>query len=265
MSDDTLNEVEVQEEVQQEIVEQPQEPEAIAEPAPASEEEHEQKSNGYEKRIHKLTAKKYEQLDEINRLKAEKEALEAKYNQASSVQTEQASTTVEMPNPDLQFEDPVKWQEQMVAYNQQVFKQQMESERIAQENARQQQAQQEQARQRQAEFSVKAEKLGVDPDKALESAAVLQSRGVNDQLAQMIVEHEAAPALMEYLASNPVAFEDLNNAGGLLATAEKLRAVESQAVTRNISSAPEPTPTLSGLSAPEPDDFDKACPGAEWV
>jgi hypothetical protein len=270
MSDDMLNGAEfVGEEVGQEIAEQPQEQEdAIAEEAPASEEQHEPKSNGYEKRIHKLTAQKYEHLDEINRLKAEKEELERRY-QASPVQTEQASIQpigkVEMPNPDLQFDDPVKYQEQLIAYNQQLWREQQESERLAQENARRQQEQQEQARQRQAEFAQKAETLGVDADKALQSAALLQQRGINDIAAQMLVEHPAAPALFEHLASNPVAFEDLNNAGGYLATAEKLKALESQAVTRNISSAPEPTPSLSGLSAREPDEFDKLCPGAEWV
>lgn len=270
MSDDMLNGAEfVGEEVEQEIVEQPQEQEeAIAEEAPASEEQHEPKSNGYEKRIHRLTAQKYEHLDEINRLKAEKEELERRY-QASPVQTEQASTQpigrVEEPSPDLQFDDPAEYQRQLTAYTLQAVRDEQaraESERIAQENARQQQ---EQTRQRQADFANKAEKLGVDTDKALQSAALLQQRGINDIAAQMLVEHPAAPALFEHLASNPVAFEDLNNAGGYLATAEKLKALESQAVTRNISSAPEPTPSLSGLSAREPDEFDKLCPGAEWV
>lgn len=265
MSDDMLNEAEV-EQVVEEVVEQPEvEQEAIADPAPASEETHEPKSNGYEKRIHKLTAQKYEQLDEINRLKAEKEALER--SQTSPVQTEQASTssTVEMPNPDMQFDDPAKWQEQMVAYNQHVWREQQESDRLAQETARQQQEQQDQVRQRQAEFAQKAETLGVDADKALQSAALLQQRGMNNQAAEFVVGHPAAPALFEHLASNPVAFEELNNIANPFDMVQKINDLSTQAVTRNISSAPEPTPTLSGLSAKEPDDFDKACPGAEWV
>lgn len=270
MSDDMLNEAEfVGEEVEQEIVEQPQEQEeAIAEEAPASEEQHEPKSNGYEKRIHKLTAQKYEHLDEINRLKAEKEELE-RLQQASPVQTEQASAQptgkVEMPNPDMQFDDPVKYQEQLIAYNQQLWREQQESERLAQENARQQQLQQEQTRQRQAEFAQKAEKLGIDADKALQSAAILQQRGMNNNAAEFVVGHPAAPAIFEHLANNPVAFDEINSITNPYDLVQRLDALSSQAVTRNISSAPEPTPTLNGLSAKEPDEFDKLCPGAEWV
>lgn len=254
MSDDTLTEVEVEQvaEVEQPEVEQ----ETIAEEAPASEEQHEQKSYGYEKRINKLTAQKYEQLDEINRLKAELD---------KRADTERPQPTrVEAPNPDLQFDDPAKWQEQMIAYNQQMWREQQEADRRAEESARQQQAQQEAAKKRQQEFFNKSETLGVDVEKALQSAALIQHR-VSNEAAELLIQHSAAPALFEHLASNPVALEELNSVSNPFEMVEKINAMASQAVTRNISSAPEPAPTLSGVSAREPDEFDSRFPSAEWA
>ena len=186
--------------------------------------------------------------------------LEANAQPAPPV-TPTQSEAIAPPDTDLQYEDPEAYNAQMVRFHQSVAektaRETLERDRQAQLNAQRQQKQQEANAELQRDFQKKAANTGVDLEVAFQAAQTLQQRGAPPELQSMLVKHDKAPLIMDYLARNPADYDDIASvAHNPYATLDKIKEIESKAVTRNISSAPQPEPTLTGLSAKEPDEFE---------
>ena len=74
--------------------------------------------------------------------------------------------------------------------------------------------------------------------------------------------HEAGAPLLDHLAKNPGDFDQINNLRDPISIIRALDGLQSQALERNISTAPAPIDTLTGLPAREGDTFSKRLPNA---
>lgn len=244
-----------------------QEPEPVAESAPASEDNHDKKSNGVQERFNKMTAEKYELKDRNAAL--ERQLEEMKQAQTVTAQPEPIAQpeAAKLPDTELQYDNPEEYTRQLAAYSQEQAIKAIKGEQQAAENARQQQEQVQAQRDLRVGFIAKAQEAGISEEQAFASISTLDSRGATPELAQALIQHDKAPSLLSHLAENPAVFDEINalSVTNPIGAAQKLLSIEAEAVTRNISSAPPPNTNLNGLSAREPDEFDKRCPGAVFT
>tara|TARA_R110002020_G_scaffold440651_3_gene651315 strand:+ start:1457 stop:2245 length:789 start_codon:yes stop_codon:yes gene_type:complete len=228
-----------------------------SESASESEENHDKKQNGVQKRINDITAEKYKYKQEAEQAQKELEELRAN----TKVEPE---ALIAAPSPDLHYDNPEEFQKQSLAYQRQVADQSHQARLKAEQEAAERSRQAEEQAKIQSAFADKANKLGINPDEALNSVRVLNERGIDATVGEALVAHPNAPALFEYLATNPAVYDDLSTCS-LFELGDKVKHIESEALKRNVSSTPEPTQVLTGLSAKEPDEFDKKCAGAEFI
>lgn len=237
-----------------------------AESSPASEENHEEKHNGVQKRINDLTAKRY---DEQRRA----DALEAELNEIKRVQaqpTQPAQTTAEAPKmPDHVYdtEAMAKYHQDMVAYSTQVAQQAATSTFEQQQQAAKEQQIKATAQQVVSSYSQNAVRDGVDMDKLRAAEQMLNNGGISDNLGQFIMNDANGGKIVEYLGDNPAeAYELLSldpvSAGIKIANEIKPRALST---TPRVSNAPEPTPSIKGGGTLEKDDFERNYPNTEFI
>lgn len=232
--------------------------ESSADTATASDDQHEQKSNGVQARFNKMTAEKYELKDRIREL-------EDQANKSQQFQEQQQpKTTVKMPDEDLKYDDEDAYNSQLNEYNRQQMRSVYEEQRQIDDNVRQQKAQADVARDARAGFISKSEKLGIDQEEAFSSIQTLINRGATAFMGDAIAQHDKAPAIAAYLAKNPAVFEEINSLSAVnpVGAAQKILSLEAEAVTRNISNAPPPNTNLNGGSAREQDEFSSRFPNA---
>lgn len=241
--------------------------EPVAESAPASEDHHDKKSNGVQERFNKMTAEKYELKDELSAQSLEIKRLQDQIAGTAQPEPVAQPSKAKLPDSDLQYDDPEAYVRQVDAYNRSVAESVYTEQAQKAEQLRQQQDQQAQQSKLREGFLAKSNELGISEEEALGSITTLNQRGATEQLGLAITHHDKAPAIAAYLAKNPAVFDEINmlSMSNPIGAAQKLLAIETEAVTRNISSAPPPNTNLSGLSAREPDEFEKACPGAEFT
>lgn len=207
------------------------------------------------------------------KITAEKHALRAKAETAEKgrVEAQQeldklklaASTPVNAPHPDLAYTDPEEFQKQTAEYLDSRVKSQTDAIKLEAQQKITEDNEHEYRKATYERLDKTAQELGISAEEMDRSAQVILSSGVSDNLRDMLVEHEVGPALMSYLAKNEGEFHNLNAIGNPLILARSLDALQEQAVTRKTSSAPEPLQKISGSSAKEQDEFDKALPGAK--
>ncbi len=243
------------------------EQEPIAESAPASEENHEQKSNasgGVQARFNKMTAEKYELKDQNSQLQRQIEELQRQQPEQAQPEQIAQSETAAYPDDELRYENPDEYRLQVDAYNDSRSDARIQKQQQAHDLRRQQEQQDQRDSDLRIDLISKADKLGISEDEMFSSIETLAKQGMSQNLNSVLGSHDKAPALATYLAKNPAVFEELNmlSMTNPIGAAQKLLSIEADAVTRNISSAPAPNTNLNGLSAREPDSFDKACPGA---
>lgn len=245
--------------------EQAQKP--IAESAPASEENHDKKQNGVQERFNKMTAEKYDLKNEISAKDLEIKRLQEQVQGVTQPEPVAQSKPTALPDSELQYDNPEEYARQLDTYNRSVAMSVYEEQAQQAEKLRQQQEQQAQNSKLRESFIAKSSELGISEDEAFGSISTLDQRGVTEQLGIAIAHHDKSPAIAAYLAKNPAVFDEINmlSMTNPIGAAQKLLSIEAEAVTRNISSAPPPNTNLSGLSAREPDEFDKRCPGAEFT
>ena len=261
MSDEQLKEAEVS----------PAESEAVAESAPASGGDHEEKTQGtldehaqkiVNDRIGVYAGKMYAEKEA--REKAERENAELRAQIATQQQAPQPTLQTQAPDPELQYSDPEQFAQQTAEYTRHIAQQEFEKQRAAAKQAEEQRLQQERDRQMNEEFIAKATKTGVDVEEALKGAAVVVNRGLSEAMRDAIMASPNSPALFSHLANNPAVFDELKGvAHNPYLAADKLKSIESDALKRNLSNTPEPTEVLNGKSAPAPEDFDRRYPGIE--
>ena len=259
MLNEDANEAEVVEDVQGQ---EPQNAEATADPSPASAEQHEEKTNGVQKRINELTAKRYEaerKADELAKKLADIES-------AKPVQIANAPTAPDMPS-DVYDEEAMKaYHASMVKYSQDVATAASKNTFDEYQQSVSTQAQQAQVQKLVGEYANNAVRDGVDIDKLRVAEAALNQAGVSSALGDYIMRDANGGKIVEYLYDNPsvmheVLSMDAVSAGIKIASEIKAAALST---TPKVSGAPEPTPEITGGGVVEKDDFDRRFPGTTF-
>ena len=166
------------------------------------------------------------------------------------------------PHPDLAYTDPDEFQKQNAAYLDSRVKSQTDAMRLEAQQKITEDSEQEYQKASYQRLDNTAKELGISSEQMEQAAQVILNSEVSDNLRDMLVQHEVGPALMVHLAKNEAEFSVLNDISNPLLLARSLDALQDKAVTRKTSSAPAPLQKISGSSAKEQDDFDKALPGA---
>jgi len=208
----------------------------------------------------------------FGKITAEKHALRARAETAEKgrIEAQQeldrlklaTSDPVLAPHPDLAYTDPDEFQKQNAAYLDSRVKSQTDAMRLEAQQKITEDSEQEYQKASYQRLDNTAKELGISSEQMEQAAQVILNSEVSDNLRDMLVQHEVGPALMVHLAKNEAEFSVLNDISNPLLLARSLDALQDKAVTRKTSSAPAPLQKISGSSAKEQDDFDKALPGA---
>lgn len=222
------------------------------------------------KRINDITAQRYEEKARADAAEARLAELEAKQPiaPAGTQETVIPQADIEPPSPDLHYDDPAEYARQMNLYQESIatksFAKQQESAQAAEEQRLENERNQQQDTQRQMSVEKSAETHGIDINEVHKSAVLLNQRGTNSALGQLLLEHENSAPLIDYLAKNPGDFDQLNQLTNPISIIRSLDNIQPKAIQRNISSAPDPVTGLKGSPAREGDDFDKRFPSAAF-
>lgn len=237
------------------------------EPSSSSEENHEEKSNGVQKRINDLTAKRYT---------AEREAAEYKEKLAQYESNQQATTqqapdeSVVAPSlPDDLYDDEAmrKYHSDMAKYTNVVATNAAKSTFENQQQQSLQKTQQAQQKEVVDKWASNAIRDGVDINKLSGVEQTLKQAGITPELGQFIMNDNNGAKIAEYLADNPsemysVLSMDPVSAGIEIATKIKPKVLTQ---TPRVSNAPTPIADVSGGGYVEKDDFDKTYAGYEII
>lgn len=243
-------------------------PEVNADSSTASEENHEEKSNGVQKRINDLTAKRYQ---EARRADEAEQALAKLKAQQSQVQPEtKPEPALEAPTlpEDLYDEEAMrKYHVDSQAYNMQVAQNAAKSQFESQQQSEQQQAQQVKHQAVVDKYAANATRDGVDLDKLLVAEQSLKQAGLSNELGAFLLNDPNGAKIVEYLGDNPAEMHDIMkldvvSAGVRIANEIKPKALSQ---TPKVSGAPDPIPEVSGGGYVEVDEFSKKYPGAEII
>ena len=253
--------------------------EAQADSSPASEVEHEQNTEAEKpinqeavnKRINDITAQKYEEKARADALEKRLKELESQVSAPSQAGQEIAppSANVEAPSVDLYYDNPQEYGRKLAEYNREIVKKELASERESAQAAERERQLQERVQQENAEIQRKiiesSTAHNINLDEVDKSAQVLNQRGLNTVLGDILLKHENVAPLMNYLAQNPAEYEQINTLSDPISIVRQLDSMQSKAVRRNVSEAPEPVAGLSGLPARESTEFERRCKGAVFI
>jgi len=257
MQDESMGDepqVEPQAEVNTEAEAQTEAQPQVAESSPASEDQHEQKSNGFQERINKVTAQKYaekQRADEEARKRAELQA------ELESIKAQSQQSSISMPDEDLKYDDPELYAQKQAEYTRQVVAQELEAERKQREAIEAQASMESQQKAAYDRFVETATTDGVDLDEAFQSAQLLAQMGVEGSaLDSALSVHPNQAAMMNYLAKNPHKFDELMKQNHPVLAHEALKSFESDALAKKITKSPDPIPDVaSGGGMKENDEF----------
>jgi len=263
--DDLYPDQEVNEtkEVEVEDVQQEQSQEISPESSTGSEEQHEQKSNGFQKRINDITAKRYQaerERDELQKRIAE-------FETQSQVKPVTKLVAPSLPDDMYDRDEMKQYHDDMVKFNQESAQEAASSHY---DNS--------QAKQRDNDSKVAQKKVigtyvenamrdGVDIDKLKVSGDALIQAGVSPALESFILNDVNGARITEYLADNPAEMHEILrmdpvSAGIRIANEIKPKILSS---TPKVSNAPQPIPTVKGGGYVEQTDFDKTYKGYEII
>lgn len=246
------------------VITEDNEPEE-AESSPASEDNHDKKQAGVQKRINELTAKRYEEQRRADALEAK--IAEMEQAQAQPVQQAPSVQAPVMPEDVYDNEAMAKYHQDMLAYSSNVATQAAQQTFEQQQKAVVQQQQQATAQQTVSTYANNAARDGVDMDKMRAAEQMLNTAGISDNLGNFIMNDPNGGKIVEYLGDNPAeAYELLSldpvTAGIKIANEIKPRALST---TPKVSNAPEPTPTIQGGGMVEKDDFSRQFPDTKFI
>ncbi len=229
-----------------------------------SEEQHEPKHNGVQKRINEITAQRYAAERERDELRKQ---LEEANKSKPQTPTTSDLVTPSLPD-DLYDEDAMrKYHQDMVKYNQEIAQQ---AGKTAFET-QQQQIKQQQAQQQEQEligsYARNAISDGVDVEKLKVAETSLAQAGISPELGRYLMSDRNGGKIVEYLHDNQelmheVLSMDPVSAGIKIATEIKPAALST---TPKVSAAPDPVPSFTGGGAEPRDDFESKNPGTEFI
>ena len=241
-------------------------PEVIAESSPASEEQHESKSNGVQNRINDLTAKRYKEERRAN--EAEEEL--ARYKAEHANQTPASTIVQDLVAPvlpeDIYDEEAMrKYYEDNQVYNKQTSESATKNYFESQKQASKQQDINTKHQVVMDKYAANATRDGVDFDKLLIAEKTLKQNGLGNELGSFLMNDVNGAKIVEYLSDNPAEMHEILDldpvSAGIRIANEVKPKVLSQ--TPKVSGAPDPIPEVKGSGGyVDVDDFDKKYPGA---
>ena len=238
--------------------------EATPDSSPEQEEKPEQKTDGVQKRINELTAKRYEEQRKAEGLQAELDALRA----------EKPKEVITTPSNAPQLPDDQYDQEAMKAYHNDMLTYTQETATLAAQKTFDDNQKAGAVAQQQTEmqkvvstYAANAVRDGVDMDKLRAAEQVINQSGISPELGQFIMNDSNGGKIVEYLHDNPSVLHEVLSidpisAGHKILTEIKPRALST---TPKVSNAPEPVPDIKGGGALDKDDFERSNPGTQFI
>ena len=234
---------------------------AGAESSPASEEKHEEKSNGVQQRINSLTAEKYQ---------AKREAEELKKQLAEAQQKAEAPqpVSVEAPKlPDDPYDDQAmrQYHASMVEYSSKVAQEQARAVYESQQRESEQQKQQQKQQQQLQAYAQNAQRDGVDLQKLQAAEQVLANNGISAELGGFLLEDPNGAKVALHIADNPALMHELLSMSPMQAAVKIANEVKPQALstTPTLTQAPQPIEEVRGGGVETKDEFDRVYAGYE--
>ena len=247
------------------IAEEVTQPVVNAESSPASEENHEQKSNGVQQRINDLTAKRYQEtrradeaIEELAQYKAQQS------NQTPAAQPVQDTSAPALPEDIYDEESMRKYYADNQVYNKQVAESSAQSQFESQQKQSMQQDLNAKNQVVMDKYAANATRDGVDFDKLLIAERTLKQAGISNELGSYLMKDNNGAKIVEYLNDNPAEMHEIMqldpvSAGIRIANEVKPKALSQ---TPKVSGAPDPIPEVNGGGYVQVDDFSKKYPGA---
>jgi len=246
------------------VTEEVANPEIIAESSPASEVNHDEKSNGVQDRFNKITAKRYQETRRADEAEAKLAELQSQRATTQAPQVTEQLNAPALPD-DIYDEDAMrKYHADSQTYNKQVAESTVQSQFESQQK---QSAQQDVNAKHQIvmdKYAANATRDGVDFDKLLVAERTLKQAGLSNELGSYLMNDNNGAKIVEYLNDNPAEMHDIMqldpvSAGIRIANEIKPKALSQ---TPRVSGAPDPIPEVNGGGYVEVDDFSKKYPGA---
>ncbi|QDP52072.1 MAG: hypothetical protein Unbinned706contig1000_16 [Prokaryotic dsDNA virus sp.] len=240
--------------------------ESITESSPVSEDNHEEKTNGVQKRINDITAQRYQEQRRADDLQAQLDAL--KGQQTQPVQQEKQESKLQAPSvpDDIYDEDAMrKYHADSQAYNAQVATQAAQTQFENQQKQGAEQAQQAKQKAVIEQYTTNALRDGVDLDKLRVAEQSLNQAGISPELGSFIMNDPNGAKIATYLADNPAEMYDILQKDSVSAGIQIANQIKPKVLsqTPKVSKAPDPIPEVSGGGFVEKDDFDKTYSGYE--
>jgi hypothetical protein len=236
--------------------------------SPASEENHEQKSNGVQGRINDLTAKRYKEERRANEAEQELATLKAQYATQTPATQPVLDTSAPVLPEDIYDEEAMrKYHTDSQAYNTTTAQNAAKNQFETQQQQSVQQAQNEQHQANINTYAANATRDGVDFDKLALAEQTLKQNGLSDQLGQFLLNDPNGARVVEYLNDNPTEMHEVLKLDPMSAAIRITNEVKAKALsqTPKVSGAPEPIPEVKGGGYIAVDDFDKNYPGATII
>jgi len=250
------------------VAEEVTQPEIIAESSPASEVNHEEKSNGVQDRFNKITAKRYQETRRADEAEAKLAELQSQQANVQAPQVTEQLNAPALPEDIYDEEAMRKYHTDSQTYNRQVAESTVQSQFENQQQASKQQDINAKHQIVMDKYAANATRDGVDFDKLLVAERTLKEAGLGNELGSYLMNDNNGAKIVEYLSDNPAEMHDIMqmdsvSAGIRIATEIKPKVL---AQTPKVSGAPDPIPDVNGSGGyVEVDDFAKKYPGAEII
>lgn len=240
-----------------------EEPEVKAESSPDSGENHEQKTDGVQKRINELTAKRYE-------AERRAEASEQKLKDFEAAKPAPIADTTDAPAlPDDLYDDEAmrKYHTETSAYNRKMAESAGKSAYEHQQAAATKTAQESKQQEAVSSYVSNAQRDGVDLEVLRAAEQALTEAGIDPSLGQHIIDDPNGGKIVEYLYNNPAEMHELLSLSPMKASIKIANDIKAKALstTPKVSNAPAELPNIKGGGTLEKDDFERQFPGTEFI
>ena len=244
-------------------------PDVIAESSPASEEQHEPKSNGVQNRINDLTAKRYQETRRANEAEEALALLKAQQPVSQPVQSQPEQLQAPALPEDIYDEESMrKYHIDSQTYNAQAAQSAVQNQFETQQQKSKQQDLNAKHQVNLDKYAANATRDGVDFDKLLVAEQTLKQAGLGNELGSYLMNDNNGAKIVEYLHDNPAEMHEILQLDPVSAGIRIANVIKPNVLsqTPKVSGAPDPIPEINGGGGyVEKDDFDKKYPGYEII
>lgn len=240
--------------------------EAISDSSTDSGESHEEKTNGVQLRINKITADKWTETRRADDLQRQLDEMKIAAPKAPEVKP-QALDAPKLPDDMYDEEAMRKYHTESATYNQQIATKAAQSTYEQQQQNTADQAAQTKHQEAMNKYTSNAVRDGVAMDKLFLAEQALKQAGINQELATYIMKDANGAKIIETLYDNPALMHEVLSLDPVSAGMKIASEVKPMALsrTKNVSSAPNPPAEIKGGGVHEQDEFDKLYPGATFI